>query len=61
MTYYRRQRLESFKRAMFAERLSERSAASQQSEFDPQEEKAHTILVPGVLTHSGLAAGQLAS
>ena len=61
MTYYRRQRLESFKRAMFAERLSESSAASQQAEFDPQEEKASTIWVPGVLTHSGLAAGQLAS
>ena len=61
MTYYRRQRLESFKRAMFAERLSESSAASQQAEFDPREEKTHSILVPGVLTHAGLAAGQLAS
>jgi hypothetical protein len=60
MTYYRRQRLESFKRAMFAERLSESSAASQQAEFDPQEE-AHSILVPGILTNAGLAAGQLAS
>jgi hypothetical protein len=60
MTYYRRQRMESFKRAMFAERLSESSAA-QQSEFDPQEERSQAIWVPGVLTHSGLAAGRLAS
>jgi hypothetical protein len=53
--------MESFKRAMFAERLSESSAASQQAEFDPQEEKSHSILVPGILTRAGLAAGQLAS
>ena len=60
MTYYRRQRMESFKRAMFAERLSE-STSSQAGEFDSQDEKASTILVPGILTHAGLAAGQLAS
>jgi hypothetical protein len=60
MTYYRRQRMESFKRAMFAERLSE-STSAQASEFDSQDETASTILVPGILTHAGLAAGQLAS
>jgi hypothetical protein len=61
MTYYRRQRLESFKRAMFAKLLNESTAATQAAEFEPQEEKAHTIWVPGVLTHAGLGSGQLAS
>jgi hypothetical protein len=61
MTYYRRQRMESFKRAMFAERLSQSTAAAPSAEFDPQDDKSHSIWVPGVLTHSGLAAGQLAS
>jgi hypothetical protein len=60
MTYYRRQRLESFKRAMFAERLSEVSAATPANEFESQEERVEAIWLPGVLTHAG-EAGQLAS
>ena len=59
MTYYRRQRMESFKRAMFAERLNE-SAAARTAEFETQED-APAIWVPGIRTHAGLEAGQLAS
>jgi hypothetical protein len=51
--------MESFKRAMFAERLNE-SAAAQTAEFETQED-APAIWVPGILTHAGLEAGQLVS
>jgi hypothetical protein len=61
MTYYRKQRMESFKRALFAKRLNHRSAATTQRRGFELEDRAGSIWVPGVMTSAGLGAGQLAS
>lgn len=60
MTFYRRQRMESFKRAMFAGQLS-KSPSQAPAQPQPQLQGADAIWVPGILTGSGMAAGQLAS
>jgi hypothetical protein len=61
MTYYRKQRMESFKRAMFAKRLNGGPAATAQRSRIERDDDVPSIWVPGVLTHAGLGAGQLAS
>ena len=61
MTYYGKQRMESFKRAFFATRLSEVSTTTQGSRPEAAREATQAIRIPGILTQAGLAAGQLAS
>jgi hypothetical protein len=61
MTYYRKQRMESFKRALFAKQLNETSATTKPTRSLDRDDDTPSIWVPGVLTEAGLGAGQLAS
>lgn len=61
MTYYGKQRMESFKRAFFASRLNEVSTTATGQRPERAREEVHAIRIPGILTHAGMEAGELAS
>jgi hypothetical protein len=60
MTYYRKQRMESCMRAVFAARLNSETASTEMRRSEDARE-VRAIVIPGVLTGATLAAGQLAS